>query len=144
LFANGRYDPANEPDLLAPYLYIHTGRPDRTDDVVRDILADHYSLARNGLPGNDDGGTLSAWYVWAAMGLFPNAGQPFYYIGSPVFTRSVIHLDRGRSLTVEAPGTSAANLYVQSAELNGRPLNRAWLTHEEVVRGGRLILHMGP
>jgi putative alpha-1,2-mannosidase len=80
--------------------------------------------------------------VWAAVGLFPNAGQPFYYIGSPVFGRSAIHLEGGKTFTVEAAGTSAGNRYVQSAELNGKPLNRAWLTHDEVVRGGTLVLHM--
>src|SRR5206468_5374643 len=111
---------------------------------VRAIMAKDYSSGRAGLPGNDDAGTLSSWYVWAAIGLFPNAGQPFYYIGSPVFSRSVIHLERGRSFVIEAPGTSAANLYVQSADLSGKPLDRAWLTHDEVVRGGRLTLHMGP
>jgi putative alpha-1,2-mannosidase len=78
------------------------------------------------------------------MGLFPNAGQPFYYIGSPVFSRSTIHLEHGRSFVIEAPGTSAANLYVDGAELNGKPIDRAWLTHEEIVSGGRLVLHMGP
>src|SRR5437763_1031634 len=63
---------------------------------------------------------------------------------SPVCSRTVIHLEHGRSFVIEAPGTSAANLYVQLAELNGKPLNRAWLTHEEVADGGRLVLHVGP
>jgi predicted alpha-1,2-mannosidase len=142
-FDEGAYNHGNEPDILAPWLYIHAGRPDRTAERVRAIMAKNYRNARDGLPGNDDAGTLSSWYVWAAIGLFPNAGQPFYYIGSPVFSRSTIHLERGRGFTIEAPGTSAANLYVQWAELNRKPLDRAWLTHEEVVRGGRLVLHMG-
>jgi putative alpha-1,2-mannosidase len=106
-------------------------------------MAKDYNSGRSGLPGNDDAGTLSSWYVWAAIGLFPNAGQPFYYIGPPVFSRSFIHLEHDRSFVIEAPGTSPANIYVQSAELNGKPLHRAWLTHEEVVRGGRLVLHVG-
>jgi predicted alpha-1,2-mannosidase len=144
LFTTGRYDPANEPDLLAPYLYIHMGRPDRTDDVVRDILAKHYSLARDGLPGNDDGGTLSAWYVWSAMGLFPDAGKPYYYIGSPLFSRTRIALPGRRTFTIEAPATSDANRYVMAATLNGKPLRRAWLTHAQVARGGVLHLGMGP
>ena len=107
-------------------------------------MARDYAPGRRGLPGNDDAGTLSAWYVWAAVGLFPNAGQPFYYIGSPVFERSVIHLEGGKNFAIEALGTSAKNLYVQSATLNGKPLDRAWLTHDEVARSGTLILHMGP
>jgi len=136
------YDPSNEPDLLAPYLYIHMGRPDRTDDIVRTVMAADYSLARDGLPGNDDGGTLSAWYVWSAIGLFPNAGQPYYYIGSPLFTRTRIALPGGRSFTIEAPATSDVNRYVTGATLNGAPLQRAWLTHAEVARGGVLRLDM--
>jgi predicted alpha-1,2-mannosidase len=144
LFEDGAYNQGNEPDILAPWLYIHAGRPDRTAERTRAILAKDYGTGRSGLPGNDDAGTLSSWYVWAALGLFPNAGQPFYYIGSPVFTRSVIHLERGRDFILEAPGTSATNLYVQSAELNGKPIDRAWLTHDEVSGGGRLLLHMGP
>ena len=64
--------------------------------------------------------------------------------GPPVFSRTMIHLERGHTFIIEAPGTSAANLYVQSAELNGKPLDRAWLTHGEVADGGRLVLHMAP
>jgi predicted alpha-1,2-mannosidase len=143
-FNDGAYNHGNEPDILAPWLYIHAGRPDRTAEHVRAIMINDYRDRRDGLPGNDDAGTLSAWYVWAAIGIFPNAGQPFYYIGSPVFKRSVIRLERGRNFVIEAPGTSAENLYVKSAELNGKPLDRAWLTHDEVVRGGKLVLHMGP
>lgn len=143
LFDAGEYNHGNEPDILAPWLYIHAGRPDRTAERVRAIMAKDYNSGRNGLPGNDDAGTLSSWYVWAAIGLFPNAGQPFYYIGSPVFSRSAIHLEHGRTFVILAPGASAANLYVQSAELNGRALDRAWLTHDEIARGGTLVPHMG-
>ena len=142
-FDEHAYNHGNEPDILAPWSYIHAGRPDRTAERVRAIMANDYHDRRDGLTGNDDAGTLSAWYVWAAIGLFPNAGQPFYYIGSPVFSRSTIHLEQGRSFIIEAPGTSDENLYVQSAELNGKSLDRAWLTHDEVARGGRLVLQMG-
>ena len=144
LFDTGEYNHGNEPDILAPWLYLHAGRPDRTAERVRAIMAKDYNSGRSGLPGNDDAGTLTSWYVWAAIGLFPNAGQPFYYVGSPVFRRSVMHLEHRRSFVIEAPDTSAASLYVQSAELNGRPLNRAWLTHAEIAGGGTLVLHMGP
>jgi putative alpha-1,2-mannosidase len=144
LLSTGSYDPANEPDLLAPYLYIHAGRPDRTDDVVRGLMASAYSGGTAGLPGNDDSGALSSWYVWSAIGLFPNAGQPYYYIGSPLFTRTRIALGGGRSFTISAPATSAVNRYVVGATLNGHPLARAWLTHSEVARGGEVRLDMGP
>jgi predicted alpha-1,2-mannosidase len=143
LFDRGGYTHTNEPDILASYLYIHAGRPDRTAERVRYLLAEQYSTGRSGLPGNDDSGTMSSWYVWGAIGLYPNAGQPYYYIGSPIFTRASISLGDGRSFTVEAPDTSETNLYVQSASLDGETLDRAWLHHEEIARGARLILRMG-
>jgi len=135
------HDPSNEPSLLAPWLYVHAGRHDRTVEHVRRLLAEAYSDAPAGLPGNDDAGTLSAWYAWAAIGLYPNAGQPWYYIGSPIFDRVRIQLPRKRTLTIAADG-SGGRPYVASATLNGRPLKRAWLTHRELVHGGELHLTM--
>ena len=142
LFDGRGYNHSNEPDFLAPYLYIHAGRPDRTAERVRAILAKDYRPTSDGLPGNDDAGAMSSWYVWSAVGLFPNAGQPFYYIASPIFARSTIQLEGGRSFTINAPATSAARLYVVGARLNGKPIDRAWLTHEEIVHGGVLDLDM--
>jgi len=143
-FDKGIYNHNNEPDFLAAYLYIHAGRPDRTAERVRHILATEYSADRSGLPGNDDAGAMSSWYVWGAIGLYPNAGQPFYYIGSPLFRRITIGLGNGRAFLIEASETSETNRYVQSATLDGEPLRRAWLRHDEVARGGRLVLQMGP
>ena len=77
------------------------------------------------------------------MGLYPNAGQPYYYIGSPLFTRASIDLGGGRSFTIEAPDASEDNKYVLSATLEGEALDRAWLRHEELSRGGQLVLEMG-
>ncbi|MEU7905833.1 GH92 family glycosyl hydrolase [Actinoplanes sp. NPDC049118] len=142
LFDGGHYNPGNEPDLLAGYLYIHAGRHDRTAERVRSLLSTKYSIDRDGLPENDDAGTLSAWYVWGALGLFPNAGQDWYYIGSPVFAQSRIKVSGG-TLTIQADGVSAAAKYVQSATLHGRPLHRAWLRHSDIVGGGTLWLTMG-
>ena len=140
---DGLYTQGNEPDILAPYLYIHAGRPDRTEEQVRNLLATEYREGRAGLPGNDDAGTMSSWYVWGAIGLYPSAGQPFYYIGSPLFRRTRINVGQNQRFIIEAVGTSATNKYVQSATLNGRPLTRAWLRHTEIIAGGKLILKMG-
>ncbi len=142
LFDVGYYAQGNEPDILAPYLYIDAGRPDRTAERVRHILKSQYNTSRAGLPGNDDAGTMSSWYVWSAMGLYPIAGQPRYYIGSPIFTRSVIRLEGGKTFTVSAPTTSEANMYVVGARLNGRSIDRAVLTHAELSAGGVLELDM--
>lgn len=139
---HGGYDHGNEPDFLAAYLYVHAGRPDRTAERVRTIMAKLYRPTHDGLPGNDDAGAMSSWYVWSAMGLFPNAGQPFYYIGSPVFTRSSIALEGGKRFEVRAPGASAANRYVIGARFNGKPIDRAWITHRELAAGGVLELDM--
>jgi predicted alpha-1,2-mannosidase len=143
LFDKKLYTQGNEPDLLAAYTYIYMGRQDRTAERVRTILAHEYHTGRGGLPGNDDAGTMSSWYVWSAIGLYPLAGQPIYFIGSPIFTQSTMHLAAGKSFVIEAPKTSATAKYVESAELNGKPLHRAWLTHNEIVSGGRLTLQMG-
>lgn len=139
---SGLYTQGNEPDLLAPFLYINAGRADRTQETVRNILAREYHPGRAGLPGNDDAGTMSSWYVWNAIGLYPNAGQPFYYIGSPLFSRAQISLGNGRRFTIDATNSSLTNKYIQRATLNGRTLSRAWLTHAEIARGGRLVLSM--
>ncbi len=142
-FDDGIHTQNNEPDILAPYLYIHAGRPGRIAERVRDLLESQYSTGRAGLPGNDDSGTMSSWYVWSAIGLYPNAGQPYYYIGSPIFTSASIDLGGGQTFAVEAPDTSESNMYVQSATLDGETLERAWLSHEEISRGGSLVLTMG-
>jgi predicted alpha-1,2-mannosidase len=143
-FNPGLYNHNNEPNFLAAFLYTHAGRPDRTQERVRRILDTEYRTGRGGLPGNDDSGAMSSWYVWGAVGLYPNAGQPFYYIASPLFERSTIDLGGGRAFRIEARNVSGANVYVQSATLDGRTLSRAWLKHEEVAAGGRLVLQMGP
>ncbi|ESQ93289.1 hypothetical protein ABAC460_00890 [Asticcacaulis sp. AC460] len=141
-FDGHHYDQGNEPDILASFLYIHAGRPDRTAERVRAIMSGRYKTGTRGLPGNDDSGAMSSWYVWNAIGLYPNAGQPFYYIGSPVFESAAIQLEGGKTFTVVAKGTSATNLYVVGAKLNGKPIDRAWLTHKEIVKGGTLELEM--
>ncbi|WP_183343355.1 GH92 family glycosyl hydrolase [Conexibacter arvalis] len=144
LFDGGHHSQRNEPDLLAPWLYAHAGRSDRVAERVQAIMRRDYRPARDGLPGNDDAGTLSAWYVWAAIGLFPNAGQPWYYVTAPLFERATIALAGGRALRIVAVGAPPAGTtrYVASARLDGRPLGRAWLTHAELAAGGTLELRL--
>ncbi|MFN2230198.1 MAG: glycoside hydrolase domain-containing protein, partial [Anaerolineae bacterium] len=132
----------NEPDIETPYAYHYAGRPDRAAEVVRAGMRDMYTTGRGGLPGNNDSGGLTSCYLWNAIGLFPVTGQPVFLIGSPLFPRAVLDLPGG-PFAVEAPATSAENLYVQGARLNGTPLDRAYLTVDEVLRGGTLQLDMG-
>ncbi|HEX8713120.1 MAG TPA: GH92 family glycosyl hydrolase, partial [Terracidiphilus sp.] len=123
----GRYDVGNEPGFLTPYLYNWAGRPDKTDERVRSILAASYHAGMRGLPGNDDSGAMSSWYIFGQIGIFPNAGQPVYLIGSPAYPRTVLHLAGGKDFAIEARNLSAKNIYVTGATLNGKPLHRAWL-----------------
>jgi predicted alpha-1,2-mannosidase len=138
----GRYDVGNEPGFLAPYLYLWIGRHDRTAEQLRTILAHNFHSGPNGLPGNDDSGAMSSWLLFGELGIYPNAGQDVYLIGSPEFARSTIHLGNGKTFVIEAEGVDDKHCYVTSAELNGRRLDRAWFRHADIANGGRLVLHM--
>jgi predicted alpha-1,2-mannosidase len=138
----GRYDVGNEPGFLAPYLYIWAGRPDKTASHLRQIIAASYHAGPSGLPGNDDSGAMSSWYAFGQIGIFPNAGQDIYLIGSPAYSQTSLHFASGRSFVIEARNLIPGNIYVASATLNGKPLDRAWLHHREIVGGGRLVLTM--
>ena len=138
----GRYDVGNEPGFLAPYLYNWAGRPDKTAEHVRAIIAKSYHAGVDGLPGNDDSGAMSSWYAFGEMGIFPNAGQDVYLIGSPAYSQTTLHLAGGKSFVIEAHQISPEDIYVTAATLNGKPLDRSWLRHREIVSGGRLVLTM--
>ena len=97
-----------------------------------------------GICGDEDGGGMSAFYVFSAMGFYPvTAGLPYYVIGSPLFDESSIHLDNGNTFTVIAKNNSDDNKYIQSAELNGKPFNKTYFSHEDIMNGGTLVLVMG-
>ena len=132
----------NEPDIETPYAYIYAGRPDRTAEVVRAGMRYMFTTGRGGLPGNNDSGGLTSCYVWNATGLFPVTGQPVFLIGSPLFDAVTLHLG-DRTFTVEAVGNSDDHIYVQSAALDGRPIDRAYITVDELLDGGTLTLTMG-
>ena len=134
----------NEHDMHAPYLFDDAGRPDLTQKWARWALAERFSTAVNGLDGNDDGGTLSAWYVFSAMGLYPVAGTDRYWIGSPNVNKAVIDLGTGKTLTVKAENQSAENIYVQSVTLNGVRLTEPSIVHAQIAGGGTMTFVMGP
>ncbi|HVJ09051.1 MAG TPA: GH92 family glycosyl hydrolase [Acidisarcina sp.] len=138
----GPYDVGNEPGFLSPYLYIWAGRHDKAAERVREILAVSFHAGRKGLPGNDDSGAMSSWYAFGLIGIFPNAGQDVYLIGSPSLPQTTLHLADDKRFVIETKNVSATNKYVTAAELNGEPLNRAWLRHAEIAGGGRLVLTM--
>lgn len=140
----GQFSMANEPSLHIPYLYNYSGRPWMTQKRVRKLLDEWFRSDLMGLPGDEDGGGMSAFVVFSMMGIYPvTPGLPIYNIGSPVFPLVRIHLDGGRVFEIDARGASRDNKYIQSATLNGREWAKPWLTHDDVARGGRLVLQMG-
>jgi predicted alpha-1,2-mannosidase len=144
-YFGNQYAPSNEHDLHAPYLYNYIGEPWKTQAINRS----YQSLFRptpDGLPGNDDLGSMSGWFVWSALGIYPMThGSPVYAIGSPLFERAVID-PVGEDFTIEiaAPGASAIGKYVQSAGLGTTELDQPWVTHGQLLRAGKLELQMGP
>ena len=150
----GQYSHGNEPDEQCASLYALAGAQYKTAERVREIQLTQYDNTPEGLTGNDDCGQISAWYVWSAVGLYPvNPASGVYVIGSPLVQKAVIRLDpkfsSGGTFTIVthsntkyAPAAKMDN-YIQSATLNSQPLNRPWITHAEIVRGGTLDLEMG-
>ncbi|MBI2827536.1 MAG: glycoside hydrolase family 92 protein [Planctomycetia bacterium] len=139
---NAYYWHGNQPDIYAAYLFNAAGRPDLTQKWVRWILDKKYGDKENGLDGNDDGGTLSAWYVLSSLGLYPTAGSDRYQLASPLWQRAEIMLG-GHRLTVVADNYAPAHPYVQKVRLNDRVLDRTWVKHGEIAQGGALRFEMG-
>ncbi|MCB2176078.1 MAG: glycoside hydrolase family 92 protein [Actinomycetales bacterium] len=138
----------NEPDMEAPWAYMYAGRPDRTAEVVHAIVHQQFGTGRGGLPGNDDSGALSSWYVWASLGLFPVAGQSLWLLNAPSWRQARIAVgDRELSVETEGfvePEPGGPVQYVQAVRLDGQPLERSWLSGTELHRGGRLVVELGP
>ena len=140
---NGMFPAGNEPSFHVPYLYNYAGKPWKTQRRIREILDMWFDDAPIGLAGDEDGGALCSWYVFSAMGFYPvTPGSNLYAIGSPFFNKISINLPDGKLFTVNARNCSKKNKYIQSACLNGKYINRAWLTHSEIMSGGKLELIM--
>lgn len=134
-----RYDPTNEPGIHIPWMYNALGQPWKTQETVREILNTQYGTGPSGLPGNDDLGTMSAWYVFSALGLFPQKpGSAALLVGTPLFPHAVVERPGGHDLTIHAPGAGQDRPYIDSVRLNGRTLDRSWDAGTLVTQGGRL------
>ncbi len=133
----------NEPCLFHPFIFAEAGRPDLTQKWSRWASATKYRDFVGGLPGNDDAGTMSSFYIFSALGFFPQAGSVKYVLGSPVFDGAVLHLPNG-DLKITAANNGPNNVYVQSATLNGAPLTTPLFTHDQIANGGTLEFAMGP
>lgn len=142
----GQYNHTNEPSLHLAYIYAYLGRPYRTQEIVRDVLARCYSGSSigQGYLGDEDNGEMSAWYVLNALGFYPAAvGNSEYIIGSPLYTKATVHLDNGNTLVISAPDNSKENIYVQSVKLNGKEHTKTYFTYDELVSGGVIDFEMG-
>lgn len=139
----GWYAHGNEPSHHVAYLYAYAGQPWRTQARLKGIMESQYAARPDGLAGNDDLGQMSAWYVFTALGFYPVApGSNQYIIGRPFLPRATLNLPNGKRFAIVAEGLDASHGYIGGATLNGKPLDRAYLTHEEIMAGGELRFTM--
>lgn len=145
LFGNGIYYVGDEFSMHAPYMYNCCGMPWKTQRQVREIVGKYYLPQPGGLPGNDDCGQLSAWYLFSSLGFYPMCpGSDEYQIGSPAFPEAIIKLENGGKLHIKADNWSEDNVYVQSFKLNGKPWHSSVLHHGDICNGALLEFDMGP
>ncbi|MBQ7378186.1 MAG: glycoside hydrolase family 92 protein [Clostridia bacterium] len=138
----GNYQHNNEPSLHIPYMYLYAGRPDRTQETVRQVLRQCYTGSQigGGYIGDDDNGTQAAWYVFSAMGIYPlSMGSGELVFGSPLFTKATIHLENGKDLVISAPNNSSENIYVTGLTINGKPYNKTSILQTELTESGAVI-----
>jgi len=140
----GQFSMGNEPGFHIPYLYNYAGAPWKTQKRVRFLLDAWFQDSTLGIPGDEDGGAMTSWIVFSSMGFYPvTPGLPIYTIGSPVFEKTSIALDNGKTFTILAKNASKKNKYIQSAKLNGKVYEKAWFTHDDILKGSTLELEMG-
>lgn len=146
VFDKGYYDPANEPDIAYPYLFNYfPGEEWRTQKLTRQLLDKHFKAAPDGIPGNDDCGTMSAWAIFTMMGFYPDCpGSPYYSLTSPVFDKITLHTNKRYypygDLVIIAKRSKADAYRIQKMSLGGKKLTRFRISHDELVKGGKLEL----
>ncbi|WP_435578186.1 GH92 family glycosyl hydrolase [Gilvibacter sp.] len=141
----GQYAHGNEPSHHMAYLYNFVGKPEKTQKYVQQIGTTLYTNTPDGISGNEDCGQMSAWYVFSALGFYPvTPASNQYIIGTPLMEKATINLESGKSFTVIANNFSHDSPYIQAVRLNGKPLERSYLWHEELTDGGWIEFDMGP
>ena len=141
----GQYAHGNEPSHHMAYLYNYVGQPWKTQARVRQIMERFYKPEPDGLIGNEDCGQMSAWYVLSAAGFYPvTPGSTSYVIGSPLFPEVRFNLENGKSFVIRAVNAAEGNVYIQSAVLNGKPYEKSYFRHGDLMAGGELVFRMGP
>jgi predicted alpha-1,2-mannosidase len=141
----GQYAHGNEPSHHIAYLYAFAGQPWKTAPIVRYILDSLYSARTDGLSGNEDVGQMSAWYVLSALGFYPvNPSNGLYVFGSPIVDEAKIMVANGKTFDIQVKNNSKKNIYIQKITLNDQPYTRSYLLHEDIMKGGMLVITMGP
>lgn len=139
----GQYAHGNEPSHHVAYLYNYVDKPEKTQELIREIFDRFYIPKPNGLCGNDDCGQMSAWYIFSAMGFYPvNPVGGEYIIGAPQISRVVLHLSNDKTFTVEAKNLSKQNKYVDKVTLNGKEIPDFRIHHKDIMNGGNLVFIM--
>ena len=142
----GQLGMSNQVSHHIPYMYDYAGQPSKTAEKVREIMSRLYSGSEigQGYAGDEDNGETSAWWLFSAMGFYPlQMGDGHYAVGSPLFTKMTLHLDNGKTLTVNAPNNSAKNIYVTGLSVNGVARDQAWIDHSMIANGGTVNFTMG-
>ncbi len=140
----GQFSMGNEPSFAIPYIYDRLGAPWKTQKRVRMLLESFFPDTLQGIPGDEDGGGMSAFVVFSMLGFYPvTPGIPTYDVGSPVFDKATVHLKNGKDFVIVAENNSRDHTYVQSVRLNGQALNQVWFRHADIANGGTLELTMG-
>jgi predicted alpha-1,2-mannosidase len=140
----GQYAHGNEPSHHMAYLYNYVGNPAKTQKLARQIMDQLYGTDAAGLCGNEDCGQMSAWFVMSALGFYPvTPASGYYTIGSPLFEKTIIHFDNGKSFTIKSNGSKSQGEFIQSARLNGSDYKKSYLWHEALVNGGEIEFSMG-
>lgn len=139
----GQYAHGNQPIQHAIYLYNYVGAPWKAQQRVREVMTRLYNSTENGYPGDEDQGQTSSWYVLSALGFYSVCpGTDQYVIGSPLFRKVTLTLEDGKKFTIDAEGNGSTAVYIRSASLNGEPLERNYITYDEIVSGGTLTFKM--
>jgi predicted alpha-1,2-mannosidase len=140
----GQYAQGNEPSHHTVYLYAYAGQQWKTAEKIRYILEHHYTDQPDGIIGNEDCGQMSAWYIFSSLGFYPvNPSNSAYVFGSPLHEEATINLSNGRKFTVKSVNNSKDNIYIQSVSLNGKPYEKSFITHGDIMKGGVLEFVMG-
>ena len=134
----------NEPCEATPWVYDFAGAPSRAQAVVRRIQNELFTAKPNGLPGNDDAGALSSWYIFPALGLYPEIpGVAGFAVGSPLFSKAIVHLGNGGAIQILGEKASSENCYVQTLKLNRHNYESPWIPWRDLEKGATLEFNLG-